>query len=529
MMAGTQPAEMLHRAAVQALLEGRTLDSLATIARALAFAPNDPAMLNDAAAMAQSAHHRSAAFNYMQRAIAAAPHEVSYAINLAVLHRQGGDTDAAMACLDQALARQPDCPEAVYQRALTLARRHDATGALAGFHHCLALRPAWFEAEVGVATALQELDRLDAAIALYRDIVAREPGRAAAHNNLGRALLNLPAPEAALACFERAQALAPQQAEIRYNRALTLLGLGRLAEGWQAHDARWDLAQPPSPRRGFDGVVPRWDGSKLAGRRLLLHAEQGFGDTLQFIRFARTARRAGRTRDGTVMLEAPMPLQRLFGCLLGDGGIDEMVAPNAVIAKPDVQLPLLDLPRVLEIALHELGAEVPYLQATACRAGPPRIGVVWAGNPAHSNDRRRSLPPAILRRLIEGSPARFVSLQVGAAVQAVGHHGLLDALPAPRDFLETAERIMALDLVITVDTSVAHLAGALGAPTWVLVPFVPDWRWGFRGTSTPWYPTMRLFRQPSPGNWAGVCDAVRAAIADRFATPPPFPVAEEYA
>ena len=508
-------ASALHAAAIQALQAGHGTEGYAAIMQALALTPNDAALLNDAAAIAQAVGDRDAARSFLLRAVAAAPCTSAYVVNLGVLHRQTGAFPAALACMDTARTLEPRSPEVAYQRALTLARSGDDAAALAGFQHCLALRPDWFEAEVGLATALQAQDRLAEAIGLYRRVIRRNPDRAAAHNNLGRTLLNVPDPEAALACFDRALALAPHTGEIGYNRALTLLGLGRYAEGWRAHAARWTLVQPPSPRRHFDGAVPRWDGTKLAGRRLLLHAEQGLGDTIQFIRFAGLARQRGLTTQGSVVFEAPIPLLRLLGCLSGAGGIDRIVAQGDALPPVDVQLPLLDLPRVLDIGVSDLSPMTPYLHADVAQpllGNRLRVGVVWAGNPLHSNDRRRSMPAQHLRSLVQGVQAEFISLQTGPAARQLDQSGLPNVIsvsPIPADFRDTAERLASLNLVVSVDTSTAHLAAAMGIATWLLVPFVPDWRWGYSGGTTPWYPTMRLFRQPRPGDWSAVCADVR--------------------
>lgn len=512
------PAGLLHADAIAALRAGRAEAGLAAIVNALALAPHDPALLNDAAAIAQAAKAPYAALDFMNRAVAAQPAEWRYRANLAVLNRQMGNLEASLACLDAAQHAAPASAELAHQRGLTLARMGDAASALAQHRRALAVQPGWFEAEVGVATALQDLDRHDEAVALYRDVIAREPRLAAAHNNLGRALLNLPDPHAALACFDHAIALAPHQAEIHYNRALTLLALGRYREGWIAHAARRCMAQPPSPRRSFEAMLPRWDGTPLAGRRLLLHAEQGLGDTIQFLRFVGMARAMGRTTCGTVILEVHRQLHRLAQRLCSDGGADLVAAQGPTLPAADLHLPLMDLPLVLDSG-DKLDCGRPAYLAPAVpqrrRAGVPRVGLVWAGNPAHSNDRRRSMPCTHLAAIVAGSTARFTSLQPGhmedLAALAAGRI-VVAALPPPADLMQTAERIAGLDLVISVDTSVAHLAAAMGVPTWLLVPFIPDWRWGYGRTTTPWYPTMRLFRQPRPGDWAAVGRDVRAAL-----------------
>ncbi len=342
-------------------------------------------------------------------------------------------------------------------------------------------------------------------------------------NNLGKTLLNLPAPEAAIVAFDHAAALAPEQAEIRYNRALGLLAIGRDKEGWADHAARWQLATPPQSVHKTAATVAAWDGTAIPGRTLLLHAEQGLGDTLQFLRFIGLARRRGLTAAGRVIVEVQPPLARLVRGAATTLGIDEIVVPGeAYPAAPDFQRGLLDLPALLGVALDDIdgSAYLPAPQPALAKDGTRRIGIVWAGNPKHGNDRRRSLPAESAGVLVDGIRADFASrgealeifsLQVGPRADEL-ELALDQRFASPADFIDTAAALASLDLVISVDTSTAHLAGALGIPVWLLVAFIPDWRWRYAGNATSWYAAMRLFRQTERGNWMSVVAAVRQEL-----------------
>jgi hypothetical protein len=250
--------------------------------------------------------------------------------------------------------------------------------------------------------------------------------------------------------------------------------------------------------------TPRWNGEVLPGQRLLIWAEQGLGDTLQFARYARLLARAG----ADVVLEVQPSLERLVRESLPDV---EVIAYGQSIPDHDAQVPLLSLPLILGTRLGSIPADVPYLSADpervrawAERLGPPggmrRVGLVWAGNREHKNDRRRSLEPDLLRPLAELPSIEWLRVQPGATPRPPLE--MVDRTAELADFADTAALLMQLDLVITVDTSVAHLAGALGRPVWIMLPYEPDWRWLLERTESPWYPTARLFRQARPGDWS---------------------------
>jgi glycosyl transferase family 9 (putative heptosyltransferase) len=289
---------------------------------------------------------------------------------------------------------------------------------------------------------------------------------------------------------------------------LLLLLLGRFEEGWRKYE--WRRRASTRGVRPLDGEY--WDGGPLAGRAILLVAEQGAGDTLQMLRYVPRIVAQG----ASVKLMLPRSLQRLEGDALAAASLhaqDEAPPPY------DCWAQLMSLPGLLGATEANIPAPIPYLRAPATArrgfAGEGRaVGLAWAGNPEHENDHNRSIPFARLAPLLALDDARWFSLQVGPrATDIAGASGITDLAPLLQDFGDTAAAIDALDLVITVDTSVAHLAGALGKPVWLLLPHVPDWRWLLDRADTPWYPTMRLFRQARRGDWDEVIGRVAAELA----------------
>jgi hypothetical protein len=288
-----------------------------------------------------------------------------------------------------------------------------------------------------------------------------------------------------------------------------LLTAGRLAEGFRDYELRWLTLQP----RQF--TVPRWAGQPIPGQTLFLHAEQGFGDGIQSARYARLA----RERCGRVILECRPELKTLFK---HSGVADEVIAFGEAIPPCDFYTSVISLPGLLGITLENIPGRPPYLQAPPARELPPRIGKIrvglaWAGSPTHNDDAARSLPLAMLAPVLTVPDVTFYSLQMPVPKrdepEMEKFPNLVD-LGGFTDYLTTASAVASMDMVISVDTSVAHLAGALGKPVWTLIQFAPDWRWFQQfGGQTPWYPTMRLFRQPRRGDWLSVIARVAAELS----------------
>ncbi|HEY8750745.1 MAG TPA: tetratricopeptide repeat protein, partial [Tepidisphaeraceae bacterium] len=340
---------------------------------------------------------------------------------------------------------------------------------------------------------------------------------AEAFNNLGNIYQERQQPVEAIAAYERALTLNPAYAEAELALGSTLLLAGDFARGWPLYEARWKVAGR-SANRGL--TQPMWDGGDLNGRSILLHAEQGLGDTIQFIRYVPAVRAKGARQ---VKVLCPPVLARL---LEGQLGIDLVVSDESALPPFDVHFPLVSLPRILGTNLETILAPVPYLSADPARVEfwrrrlnmltPARnVGLVWAGSASHLNDHNRSIPLAKMGPLAQPG-IRFISLQIGEpALQArlpIPGMGLVDWTDELDDLAQTAALIVNLDLVITVDTAVAHLAGALSKRVWLMLPAAPDWRWMWGRSDSPWYPTMKLFRQPSRGDWPTVIRQIAAEM-----------------
>lgn len=346
-----------------------------------------------------------------------------------------------------------------------------------------------------LGTALTKEQRAEEALVPLRAALAADPGMVEGWYNLAQALRCALRLDEALALYRRALSVAPGHPMVNADYATSLLLAGQFAEGWARHEWRWKTSVFDPYQRGF--VQPLWDGAPLAGRRLLLHGEQGLGDVIQFCRYAPLA--AG----GEVVLEVHPPLVRLLRNL---PGITRVIARGEPLPMIDLHCPLMSLPRLFP----DIPA-APYLPSPPVRArdGKPRIGLVWAGSASHPDDRHRSLPKAALAPLLDVAKVEWFSLQLGMAPP----DGVADLTSGIGDFADTAERLADLDLLITVDTSIAHLAGAIGRPVWALLAYTPDWRWQLDRSDTPWYPSMRLFRQKRPGDWAGVINEVAAELS----------------
>lgn len=457
-----------------------------------------------------------------QHAIALRPGHVDAYLALGNALRGLARWEEAIAAYRQALARQPNAAAAWNNLGIALTERGDLVAAVEALQRAILFEPANPVLQTNLAAALRKLGDLDGALRACQRALELKPDHVEAYNGLGLVLADQSQLAESEAAFRQALALAPDYADAHLGLALTLLLQGRLPEGWAQYEWRWrcpPLAQLP---RRF--AEPLWDGGDLAGRTLLLHAEQGFGDTLQFVRFLAQAPGWG----GPVVLECQPPLHRLLQMSFP---AVPLVARGEPLPPFDVQAPLLRVPYLLGTSLDTLPAAIPYLRvetglATAWAerlAGVPgwRVGLVWSGNPDHREDRHRTLPPDYLAPVLAAGagaspPVRFFSLQKGeragrlADLQA--HAPVVDLGSDLTDFAETAAALLSLDLVITVDTAVAHLAGALGRPVWTLLAYAADWRWLRGRDDSPWYPTMRLFRQTSPGDWSPVIARVAASL-----------------
>jgi hypothetical protein len=361
------------------------------------------------------------------------------------------------------------------------------------------------------------------AVECSRLAVRLAPGSADMAMNLGKALRDNRRPADALAAFETAVRLAPDLAEAHFAVATMQLALGEFTAGWAGFE--WRLRLPGFGFAMPDWGKPGWQGEELDGRTLLIHAEQGLGDTLQFLRYIPLV----VARGGRVILLVQPALTRL---LAGLEGAEQVVGFGETLPDYDLHCPLMRLPRRFATRLDTIPQIKPLAAPAADRAlwqerlgadGRPKIGLAWAGNPAHVNDDNRSAPLAALAPLLALNGVHWVSLQKelreGDEATLASHPEMLQPAEAFPDLAATAGAIAALDLVVSVDSAVAHLAGVMGKPVWLLLPYAPEWRWLGPRRDSPWYPTAQLFQQPKPGDWGTMAEEVAGAIRAEFSLP----------
>ncbi|NQV98122.1 MAG: tetratricopeptide repeat protein [Rhodospirillales bacterium] len=458
-----------------------------------------------------------AAFTHASKAVAQDPGFGEAHRLLGLAQRRRGEMTAAADNLRRALEINPK--NALFHNSLGLIRKDQEEPGLAivSFNAALALNPDFAEAHGNLGNVYRDQERLDEARHHYQKALQLKPGFADAHNNYGTLLKDQGRLDEALDHYQKAVALKPGFADAHNNLGHCQLLTGQFAAGWRNYRWRWQLDGVAAYQRHYG--APLWEGSDLAGKTLFVHPEQGFGDFIQFVRYLPLLSRFG----GPVTLEIPPALAGLYGDQTGAQRIIHTGQPPGAF---DFHIPLLDLPLVL-------GTDAASIPPPLCRPeaapelhekwrrrltgyGANRVGLVWAGNPDHKNDKRRSLDPALLRPLRDVAGVQLFSLQAGQAEQAHAVFGerVIDLAPELSSFADTAAAMEQLDLVISADSAPAHLAGALGVPVWTLLSFMPDWRWMMERDDSPWYPSMQLFRQPRPGDWTAVIDQVCRALTD---------------
>jgi tetratricopeptide (TPR) repeat protein len=423
-------------------------------------------------------------------------------------------------CYRQAVRLEPNSAEAHFHLAICLADQGRLDEAETSYRMALRLRPDYPDALNNLGNTLRHLDRLDEAVDCYHGALRLRADFAGAHNNLGIAVGELGRFEEAEACYCEALRLRPDYHEARFHLAHLWLQRGDFARGWPEYEWRWHT-------EGFVRPTfqqPHWDGSDLAGRTILLQAEQGLGDMIQFIRYAPLVKQRG----GRVVVQCPPPLREVFQTCRG---IDELVPQGTTLPAFDVYAPLLSLPGLMDTTVDNVPADIPYLAAHPQKVQQwqpelerlgrgVRVGIVWQGSRVYRNDRRRSVTLAQFEPLARLPGVRLVSLQVGAGVEQLATIGErwpicdLGSCFDPSSFADAAAVLSGLDLLVSVDTALVHLAGALGRPVWLALPFAPDWRWLLEREDSPWYPGLRLFRQQRPGQWAEVFERMAAALGE---------------
>jgi tetratricopeptide (TPR) repeat protein len=452
-----------------------------------------------------------AAAAHYQCALRIRPGYVKACINLGNALSKSNRITEAIACYRRALSLNPDSATAQHGLGNALAEKKDWAQARECFQRALDLNPASAEIHNSLGNLHYSQKDMNAAAEHYHRAMELDSSYARAHINLGNALLALGKHEQARVLYQRGLALDTASPGALYNLALSQLRDGEFLGGWRNYESRWQFEELHLRRRNFR--APLWRGEPLAGKTILLHAEQGLGDTLQFARFAPLV----TSRGGRVILEVQPPLVRLLQQL---PGIEKVIARGASLPTFDYHCPLMSLPLAFGTTVETIPSAEGYLKAEASEIAAglknQRIGITWSGNPRHKGDANRSMPLEAFVPLADLPGYTLISLQKGAGIEQLAplkeRLPLHDSASMHADMAETAALIATLDLVLTVDTSIAHLAGAMAKPAWVMLPWVADWRWMEQRADSPWYKSARLFRQSSAGNWASVVDQIVTAL-----------------
>ncbi len=509
--------DALHLLGVLNHQRGKTGEAYRLLVAALKVQPRSPDALANLALVLHALRRNDEAMAHLDRALSVAPNHADALNGRGNLHLALGRPAEALADFERVLSHDPRHIQARINRGIAFAQLGDHARAVGEFDAALSLHDGHPGAHYNRGAALHALGRHADAVAAFDRALQLVPRYAAAAYNRGLALQALNRHADAVASFRMARAAQPDLADATYAEAASLLTLGDYSAGFAAYEARWTrsgmTAKPRFRERQWTGDAP------LEGRTILLHAEQGLGDTIQFARYAPLV--AGK--GARVVLEVQPELKALFE---GFDGATTVVARGEPLPAYDCHCPLASLPLAFKTEVGSVPAAIPYLEPSSARleswrprlAALPgrRVALAWSGRAAHVNDRNRSIAFERFAPLLDRPGLSFVSVQrelrpadAGrlAATPSVLHLGEELA-----DFADTAAVLSLCDLVVSVDTAVAHLAGALGRPLWLLLPFQPDWRWTL-GATSPWYPAARLFRQPVPGDWDNVFRDVTEALA----------------
>jgi len=544
-------AVVLNNRAVALHALGRYEEALESLAAALAARPGYADALNNRGNALQALGLHDLAGQAFDDAIAAQPGHAQAWNNRGNALESRGRLDEALASYEQAAAADPAYADPWCNRATVLGTLGRGLEALASSDGALRRRPQFAQALAARGRALQSLGRGDEALQAFTEAFRIEPSAAAARDegdamhalglhaealerynaslrmdprqaetlvHRGNALQGLGRHEDALACYGQAIALRPHDVQAHWNEALARLALGDLRRGFEKYEWRWqnprlDLPPGADPARSWSG------DTALEARSILLYAEQGFGDAIQFVRYAPRVAALG----ARVSLVCHESLREVFQSV---EGVERVYGPGDALPDFELQSPLMSLPLAFRTELDTIPAQVPYLHVDVARVahwrerlasvpGARKVGLAWTGNPEFPGARAKSCPVESLRRLLQADATGWVSLQTGHASGDSSVLAIADWTAELNSFADTAALIGALDLVITIDTAVAHLAGALGKPVWILLPHSADWRWLRTRTDSPWYPSAVLFRQSRAGDWDAPLDAVLARLAAR--------------
>jgi tetratricopeptide (TPR) repeat protein len=435
-----------------------------------------------------------------------------------------GKLDEAVTSYRKALKHRSDYSDAHYNLGAALAATGDVDTALEEYSKAVVLDPKKPEKHYNLGNLYQTMGRLAEAEISYTNAIQLQPDYLDAITNLGSAVQALGRLEDAEICFRRGLTIEPESADVHWNLSLVLLQKGEYEEGWREYEWRWKNPTFTTPRRDFE--QPQWDGGDLDGKTILVHAEQEIGDTLEFVRYAPLV----ADRGGRVALECRPPLRRLLETV---AGVDRVVERGEALPDFDCHVPLMSLPRIFETRLDSIPDRVPYLSVPEGVVADVRlaedkavkVGIVWAGSPTRQADSLRSCDLGSFQALFDFPGIKFYSLQVGGRAgelkQLDGGEAVVNLGSAFTDFADTAAAVDALDLIVSVDTAVAHLAGALAKPVWVALSFAGGYLWMQEREDSPWYPSLRLFRQPEWGDWASVFQRIRHELEGLASTETP--------
>lgn len=452
-----------------------------------------------------------------QRAIECNPHSPDVYNNLGLAQMQQGLFGEAEQSFRRAIKLNPNFPEAYNNLGIILKKINHLEEAAKYTYHATKLNPHYAEAYNSLGTILTDTSHYEVAESCFYRAIQIKPDYSEPYHNLGVLFTQTNCLDQAEIYFSQASKLNPNFAETEFSLAALYLLQGRYKEGWEKYDKSRMVkhTQPP---------VPRWNGENLTGKKILLYCEQGFGDTLHFVRYAQLVTKLAEQ----TVLWVQAPLQRLIESSFPFLKINPIASiQNIPNGEFDFSCPLPSLPRMFNTSFKNIPCTIPYVKVSSEQTtkwnkvmnplkiqSSLRVGVVWSGNPCHHNDRNRSIPMAIFSKLFDIEKIIWVSLQVEIRPQDFkkAPHNLSCFTEKVNDFADTAGLMTQLDLIITVDSAVAHLAGAMGKMTWLLLPFAPDWRWQLEREDSPWYPTMRLFRQRKAGDWLEVLARVKQAL-----------------
>ena len=504
-----QHADSSHLLGLVEYQYGNYVKAIEHIQQAVLISPEQPVFLNNLGNVLKEIGELDRSVQAYQQALEVAPDDAEIHNNLGVTLKEMGELDRSVQAYQQALEINPQYAEAHNNLGNVLKEMDRLDESVHAYQQALKINPQFVEGYYNIGVFFQEQRKVKESAQAYQKAIQIQPNYVEAHINLGVVLREQVRLKESIQAHQKAIQIQPDYEEAHINLAITFLLQGQLTAGWREFEWR------RSRKRDFKR--PLWDGTPLNGKSILIYAEQGFGDTIQFVRYIDLLPDAN-----TIIIVVCQPeLKTLFKSI---NRIDTLVTKGEDIPDSDVHVPLLSLPYMFNTTLDTIPARIPYLYLnpeadSVFHLGDShdlKIGIVWAGRPTHANDNNRSIDLKWFKCLLDIRNCEFLSLQVGERREDIKQHGchhtIKDLGEQFTDFHHTASAILQLDLVISVDTAVAHLAGALGKAVWTLLPFVPDWRWMLDRSDSPWYPSMTLFRQKETGDWRPVFEQLRLAL-----------------